>query len=74
MRKAIRLVVTVEIEAEDEPAHDFYASTSRAVRDIIKAGRARHPELKVKVKGVKEAGDDGEDDEDLLAEDGDTPR
>ena len=70
MRKAIRLQVTLWIEGEDEPAHDFYASTSRAVRDIIKAGRAKHPELKVTVKGIVEKEDGDEEDE---PKDGDSP-
>ena len=58
MRKAIQLVVTLWIEGEDEPAHDFAASTTRAVRDIIAAGRGQHPELKVTVKRVVEHNDD----------------
>jgi hypothetical protein len=69
MRKAIRLRVTLWVEGEDEPAHDFYASTSRAVCDIIRAGRSRYPELRVTVKRVTEAEDDDDGDEDLLGED-----
>ena len=70
MRKAIRLVVTLWIEGEDEPARDFYASTSRAVRDMIAAGRACHPELRVRIERVAERSDDEEADEDLLADEG----
>jgi hypothetical protein len=58
MRKAIQLVVTLWVEGEDEPAHDFAASTTKAVREIITAGRERHPELKVTVKRVVERNDD----------------
>jgi hypothetical protein len=58
MRKAIQLVVTLWVEGEDEPAHDFASSTTKAVREIIAAGRARHPELKVTVKRVVERNDD----------------
>ena len=70
MRKAIRLVVTLWIEGDAEPAHDFYASTSDAVHDIVEAGSACHPELRVTVERVTEAsGSAGEDDdEDLLAD------
>lgn len=56
MRKAIRLKVTVWIEGEDEPAHDFFASTSAAIREVIAAGARTHPELQVTVKKVDEAG------------------
>ena len=69
MRKAIRLGVTLWVEGEDEPAHDFYASTSRAVYDIINAGRACHPELRVTIERVHEASAADDTDEDLLAED-----
>jgi hypothetical protein len=61
MRKAIQLVVTLWVEGEDEPAHDFAASTNKAVREIIAAGRDKHPELKVTVKRVVERNDDDED-------------
>lgn len=54
MRKAIQLRVTLWIEGEDEPAHDFAASTIQAVKDIIAAGSPSHPELKVTVKKVAE--------------------
>ena len=49
MRMAIQLVVTLYVAGEDEPAHDFAASTTKAVREMIVAGRDRHPELKVTV-------------------------
>lgn len=58
MRKAIQLVVTLYVEGEDEPAHDFAASTTKAVREMILAGRDKHPELKVTVRKVVERNDD----------------
>jgi hypothetical protein len=54
MRKAILLQVTLRIEGEDEPAHDFAQSTMRAVRDVITAGASAHPELRFKVTKVVE--------------------
>lgn len=54
MRKAIRLAVTLWIEGEDAPAHDFAASTTRAVREVIAAGAHAHPELHVTVQRVVE--------------------
>jgi len=59
MRKAIQLRVMLWIEGEDEPAHDFAALTTRAVRDVIAAGSKSHPELRVTIKGIAE--DEGED-------------
>jgi hypothetical protein len=54
MRKAIQLKVILWIEGEDEPAHDFAASTTQAVREIVEAGSVKHPELKVTVKKISE--------------------
>ncbi|HEV7858916.1 MAG TPA: hypothetical protein VGO91_09830 [Pyrinomonadaceae bacterium] len=54
MRKAIQLKVILWIEGEDEPAHDFAASTTQAVKEIVEAGSAKHPELKVTVKKITE--------------------
>ena len=71
MRKAIRLQVTLWIEGEDEPAHDFFASTSKAVKEMIAAGRAKHPELRVTVKRVSEDTSDADEGEDLLADEKD---
>lgn len=62
MRKAISLKVSLWVEGEDEPAHNFAASTKQAVRDIIAAGSSSHPELKVKVRSIGERGG-GSDDE-----------
>lgn len=61
MKKAIRLRVSLWIEGEDVPAHNFMESTSQAVHEIIAAGATRHPELAVTVKKIVEASD--EDDE-----------
>jgi hypothetical protein len=58
MRKAISLRVDLWIEADDEPGHDFAASTKQAVSDIIAAGSSSHPELSVAVKSIVEAKDD----------------
>jgi hypothetical protein len=52
MRKAIRLRVTLWIEGEDAPAHNFAESTTQAVRDIISEGSSKHPELKVTIKNI----------------------
>jgi hypothetical protein len=58
MRKAIMLQVTLWIQGEDEPAHDFAKSTIKAVRDVISAGAKAHPELRFKVTKVIEKEDD----------------
>lgn len=54
MRKAIKIKVNLWIEGEDEPAHNFAESTIQAVKEIIEAGSAKHPDLKVTVKKVAE--------------------
>lgn len=61
MKKAIRLRISLWIEGEDAPAHNFMESTSQAVHEIIAAGATRHPELAVTVKKIVEADDDEED-------------
>jgi hypothetical protein len=58
MRKAISLKVSLWIEGEDEPAHNFAESTKQAVREIIEAGASKHPELKVTIKNLGERGVD----------------
>ena len=60
MRKSISLTVKLDVAGDDEPAHDFASSSIEAVRDILGAGRWRHPSLKVTVKEIKE--DASEDD------------
>jgi hypothetical protein len=54
MRKAIQLLVTIAVEGEDEPAHDFPRRAMAAVRDAVKVGRARHPDLTISVHKVVE--------------------
>jgi hypothetical protein len=54
MRKAIRLLVKLWIEAEDQPAHDFGKTTIEAVRDIIQVGSSSHPEMRVTVRSITE--------------------
>ena len=54
MKKAIALDVRLWIEGEDEPAHDFAASTTDAVRDIIEAGSKSYPDLVIKIRSIKE--------------------
>ena len=61
MKKAVRLRVTVEVRGEDEPAHDFARTAARAIREIIRAGGAAHPELAVRVRRVTEDDGGGED-------------
>ena len=56
MKKAIMLEVRLWIEGDDEPAHDFAASTSAAIREVIAAGSTAHPELAITVKRVREVG------------------
>lgn len=62
MRKAIQLRVTLWVEGDDEPAADFAKRATRAVRDVIAAGRKAQPELTVRVKRVVE--DEGGDEDD----------
>jgi hypothetical protein len=57
MHKAIQLRVTVWIEGEDQPAHNFFDSTKQAINDIIAAGKGRYPQLKVTIKEVAEDDD-----------------
>jgi hypothetical protein len=64
MKKAVRLRLLLEVRGDDEPAHDFAAAASRAIREIIQAGRSAHPELSVRVRRVVEDDGGGQDDED----------
>ena len=57
MRKAIMIEARVWIEGEDEAAHDFAASSTQALREIIEAGAVKHPGLRVTVKKIREAKD-----------------
>jgi len=54
MKKAISLDVRLYIEGEDEPAHDFAESTTKAVRDLIEAGVAKYPGLAIKIRSIRE--------------------
>src|SRR5690349_13450997 len=54
MRKGITLHVTLDVEGDDQPAHNFSQSTIEAVRDIITTGSSRHPELTVTIKKIAE--------------------
>lgn len=54
MYKSINLKVEIHIEGEDEPAHDFAQAATRAVEDILAAGRWRHPTLKVSINSITE--------------------
>jgi hypothetical protein len=54
MRKSVQLVMTVEVEGEDEALHDFTRRAIAAVRDAVKIGRSRHPDLVMTVHRVVE--------------------
>jgi hypothetical protein len=54
MKKAISLDVRLWIEGEDEPAHDFAQSTTRAVRDILESGAGKHPGLTIEIRSIRE--------------------
>ncbi len=54
MRKTAELLVTVLVEADDQLTDDFPRRAMSAVRDCIKVGRARHPELTITVQHVIE--------------------
>jgi hypothetical protein len=57
MRKVIHLTMSVEVEGDDEPAHDFVRRAISAVRDAVKVGRSRYPDLTITVhKVVEDAG------------------
>ena len=66
MKKAVRLRLWVEVRGEDEPAHDFARRATRALREIIKAGRSARPELSVTVRRIVEDDGGGRDDDDDL--------
>lgn len=54
MHKGIRLSIKLWIEGEDDPEHNFAESTIRAVREILVAGQALHPDLQVVVRAIEE--------------------
>ena len=53
MRKAIQLSMDVEVEGDDEPQHDFARRAIQAVRDAVKVGRSRYPDLTITVHKVE---------------------
>jgi len=61
MRKSIRLNVKLQIEADADPAADFAADATQAVKDMLAAGRWRHPTLKVSVNSITEESGSDED-------------
>ena len=62
MHKSIRLNVKLQIEGDAEPAADFAEAATQAVKDMLAAGRWRHPTLKVSVNSITEesGGDDAD--------------
>lgn len=54
VRKAVQLLLTVSVEGDDEAAHDFSRRAIAAVRDAVKVGRSRHPDLTITVQKVVE--------------------
>ncbi len=54
MHKGIRIVLKLWVEGEDEPAHDFAASTVKAVKEMLAAGQSLHPELQITVRKAEE--------------------
>jgi hypothetical protein len=54
MRKVIHLKMAVEIEGDDEPQHDFARRAISAVRDAVKVGRSRYPDLTITVHKIVE--------------------
>jgi hypothetical protein len=59
MRKAIQLHLTVSVEGDDEPTHDFPRRAIAAVRDAVKVGRSRHPDLTIIVDKIVERPEGG---------------
>jgi hypothetical protein len=54
MRKVIQLLMAVEVEGEDEAAHDFARRAISAVRDAMKVCRSRYPDLTMTVHKIVE--------------------
>jgi hypothetical protein len=54
MRKSVELLVTVLVEADDDDRQDFGRRAISAVRDALKVGRARHPDLAMTVERIVE--------------------
>ena len=54
MRKSVQLLMTVEVEGEHDTSDDFTRRAISAVRDAVKVGRTRHPDLIMTVHKVAE--------------------
>jgi hypothetical protein len=54
MQKGVRISIKLWIEGEDEPAHNFAESTIKAVEEMLAAGQALHPNLKVTIRSLEE--------------------
>ena len=54
MHKGIHLSIKLWIEGEDEPAHDYSAYTMQAIKDILAAGAALYPDLKISIRSIRE--------------------
>jgi hypothetical protein len=54
MHKGIRLSVKLWIEGEDEPAHNFAESTTKAVRELLAPCLSNHPDLKITIRKIEE--------------------
>lgn len=54
MHKGIRLTLSVSIQGEQAAPEDFAALTIAAIREILAAGQAAHPELVVTLRKVEE--------------------
>ncbi|MEJ7810528.1 MAG: hypothetical protein WKG32_09000 [Gemmatimonadaceae bacterium] len=69
MKKAIELKVSLRVEGEGEPAHDFARAAMAAVRAVFKAGSDARPEVRIRISRIVEHRDDGDDESD--ADEGD---
>ncbi len=61
MRKSIILKVKIKVEGDAAPPDDFEQIAMQAVKDILAAGSASRPLLKVTLKQSGEAPHDGDD-------------
>jgi hypothetical protein len=61
MHKSIDLKLKLHVEGDEEPATDFQQAATQVVKDMLAAGRLRHPTYKVTVKDAKEESNDDDD-------------
>jgi len=61
MKKAVRLSVTLDVRGDDEPAADFAARATRAVRNALAAGSADDAGLSIRVRRIREIDDEEEE-------------